>query len=215
MLKSTKSFLLKAVAGVIVVATAVAGCDRYLDRPLALWVKGAFYGNRTWAHYTGDLPDLLLMVVLLTTAVTLPLYLIRVRKGIFDKTTRLDKLLAWSAPVSYLVKSVLKPIFGRANTRFWLKHPESYGFHWFSLHSGYDGFPSGHMIVMVTMLAAVCRFYPRLRAATLLVVLLMGGALVGTNFHYLSDVIAGIFLGLLTEALMFRALFTGERDGAA
>jgi membrane-associated phospholipid phosphatase len=186
-------------------------CVRYLDVPLAYFVKNHLFINMHWSQLTSDLPDLLLQVVLLTTFVALSLYLVRTKKGIYDATTQLAKLVTWAAPTSYLVKSVLKFVFGRVNTRFWLQQPDLYGFHWFQRRQGCEGFPSGHMVVIVTLLAALWRFYPKSRPCCLLLGLSLGVALIATDYHFLSDVIAGAYVGVFLESALFWLLLREPR----
>jgi len=191
----------------LLLAPALVVCIRYLDVPAAFFVKDHLFGNRNWSEFTSDLPDLLLMLVLLVTCVALTLYLVRKRKGIYDRETSLERALAWATPCSYLAKLVLKFAFGRVNTRYWLSHPDLYGFHWFQGLEHCDGFPSGHMLVIVTVLAAFARFYPRSRPLCLLAASLLACALIATNYHFLSDVIAGAWAGMLVEAAVCRMLF--------
>jgi membrane-associated phospholipid phosphatase len=92
------------------------------------------------------------------------------------------------------------------NTRLWLQEPGLYGFHWFQRRQGCDGFPSGHMVVIVTLLAALWRFHPKSRPVCLFVGLSLGVALIATDYHFLSDVIAGAYVGVVVEAILFRLL---------
>jgi membrane-associated phospholipid phosphatase len=178
-------------------------CVYYLDIPLAYFVKNHLYGNVQWSNLTSNLPDLLLQVVLTTTVAALVLYRARTRRGIYDAATRLAQLVAWAAPASYLAKFLLKYVFGRVNTRFWLQQPGLYGFHWFQMRQGCEGFPSGHMVVTLTLLAALWRFYPRWRSWCISIAFLLGVALIMTDYHFLSDVLAGAYLGVLVEAMVY------------
>jgi membrane-associated phospholipid phosphatase len=187
----------------LLLAPLVVLCVRYLDAPLARYVMEHLYVNVQWSELTSDLPDLLLQVVLLTSVASLVFYRLRVRRGIYDALTCLAQLVAWATPASYLVKSTLKFTFGRVNTRVWLQQPELYGFHWFEKRHGCEGFPSGHMVVIVTLLAALWRFYPKSRPWCLLLGLVLALALIATDYHFLSDVIAGAYLGVLVEAAVF------------
>jgi membrane-associated phospholipid phosphatase len=197
---------LKRLTGAMLVVPVIVLCVRFLDIPLALFVKHHLYGNRKWSHLTSTLPDLLLLVVCVTTLIACTLYLTRSKRGIYDALTSFDKLLAWTAPASYLAKSVLKFVFGRVNTRYWLLQPDLYGFHWFQNLNNCEGFPSGHMLVIAALLAAFWRFYPKLRPLCLAGGTLLAVALVATNYHFLSDVLAGAYAGVLVEALVFRLL---------
>jgi membrane-associated phospholipid phosphatase len=197
----------KWIFSALLLTPLLALCVRFLDIPVALYVKHHLYGNLHWAKLTSNLPDLLLVAVLLVTCTAFSLYLARTSKGIYDAATSFEKLVSWAAPTSYLVKSLFKFVFGRVNTRHWLEEPDLYGFHWFQSRAGCDGFPSGHMIVVVTLLAALWRFHPRSRPFCGGAALLLGVALIATNYHFLSDVIAGAYLGMATEAVVFCLLF--------
>jgi membrane-associated phospholipid phosphatase len=190
----------------LLLAPLVLLCVRYLDIPVALFVKNHLYKNSDWSRLTSNLPDLLLVLVLVTTLGACALYLVRSRKGIFDRLTCFAWEAAWTAPLSFLAKSGLKFVFGRVNTRCWLQNPALYGFHWFQRRVGCDGFPSGHMLVIVALLAAVWRCYPKSRPLCLTVAVLLGVALVATNYHFVSDVIAGAYVGALVEAVVFALL---------
>ena len=195
----------------------VALCVRFLDIPVALYVRDHLYANSKWSRLTSEIPDLLLMVVLLTTFAACSIYLVRTKKGIYDAATRFAKLLAWVAPVSYLAKVALKFMFGRVNTRQWLNEPDLYGFYWFQGRANCQGFPSGHMIVVVTILAVVWRFSPKSRPFCLVTACLLGIALMATNYHFLSDVIAGAYVGMLIEAITCRMVLreTAQPAGSA
>lgn len=181
-------------------------CIAWVDLPVALFVKNHLYANAQWSRWTSDLPDLLLVVVLLTTCCACTTYLVRSKKGIFDPLTGCTRLLTWAAPVSFIVKHFLKFVFGRYNTRRWVYHPDLYGFYWFERRAGCDGFPSGHMVVVVTLLAALWRFYPRSRPLCLVTGTVLALVLVATNYHFVSDVVIGAYLGILVEALVYRLL---------
>lgn len=181
-------------------------CVQYLDVRVALYVKDHLYSNTHWSKMTSNLPDLLLLVVIISMLGALLVYLVRSWRGIHDATTNFAKLVLWVAPASYLVKMVLKIAFGRVNTRCWLQEPGLYGFHWFQMREGCDGFPSGHMLVICTLLAALWRFYPRTRPLCLVAATALGVALVVTNYHFVSDVLVGAYLAVVVEAVAFRLL---------
>lgn len=201
------------VSGAIL-APLVILCILYLDVPLALFVRDHLYANPRWAATTADLPDLLLMVVVLSTFGSWALYLLRSRKGIFNEETWFAREVLWLAPASYLAKALLKMVFGRSNTRYWLQDPGLYGFHWFQMKRGCEGFPSGHMLVIIALLAALWRHYPKTRPFCIVTATVLGAALIATNYHFLSDVIAGAYLAIVLEVVLFRLLFPAHRRGA-
>jgi membrane-associated phospholipid phosphatase len=104
------------------------------------------------------------------------------------------------------MKMILKWIFGRTEAHNWLFHPERYGFHWFAGSEGYLGFPSGHMMVFTPLFLALWDFFPRYRVYYVTVWLFLGIALIVTEYHFLSDVAAGIYVGILIYQLVVAAL---------
>lgn len=65
-----------AVMGALLLPfTAV--CVLYLDIPVAAFVRDHLYANRHWLRATSDLPDLLLTVVLVSTAASCCFYVLR------------------------------------------------------------------------------------------------------------------------------------------
>ncbi|QXE92838.1 phosphatase PAP2 family protein [Geomonas subterranea] len=201
-----------AVMGALLVPFTVL-CVFYIDIPVAAFVRDYLYANRHWGAVTSELPDLLLSVVIVSTAGSCVLYLFRSGRGILDRATLLAKEVLLLAPASYLVKALLKIAFGRSNTRYWLRAPGDYGFHWFQMKEHCEGFPSGHMLVIVALLAALWRFYPETRSIGIVTSVLLGVALVATNYHFFSDVVVGAYLALLLEVMVSRLIFC--RRGAS
>lgn len=191
---------------IISAAVLVIFCNYFVDIPLALFVKEFFKKSATWAKYAADIPDTLFFVVCVTSLVSLACYLVRAKKEIFDRATRFSLLVTYAVPVSYLLKIVLKFVFGRVNTRVWLVKPKLYGFHWFHGSGFGGGFPSGHMMVFTTLFAAMWRYYPRHKPLYLTLSLLLAAALIATNYHFLGDVVGGAYLGILVEAGTFQVL---------
>lgn len=210
-----KPNLRKMIGVGLLLTPIIVVCVYFVDLPVALFVKSRLYANAGWSEMTSDLPDLLSIVVLFSMLVSLLVYLVRTRKGLYDDTTAFFKLVLWISPSSYLVKTLLKIAFGRVNTRHWVLEPDMYGFHWFQMLKGCEGFPSGHMLVIGALLAAAWRFYPRTRALCLATATLLGIALVATNYHFVSDVIAGAYLGMLVEAVAFTLLIRDPLQPAA
>lgn len=192
------------LAGLILVSLAVCYCISYLDTGLALLVKQHVFRNGLWARSMSSIPDALFFIVLFVTVTAFVSFRYRVSKATLDATTLTCKLLACVMPLTFVGKTVLKYIFGRINTREWLNAPHEYGFHWFHGGEQYCGFPSGHMAVFTALIAVLWRLHPRYRAAYLAFLLLLASALIVTNYHFLSDVIAGVYVGILIEALTWR-----------
>jgi len=186
-------------------------CVEYVDRPVALFVRDWLYGNSHWSKMTRALPDTLLTVVVVISSAAYLGHVYRKNRRLFDSQTLLLKHIALSLPVAYLVRGGLKIVFGRVVTRAWVRNPDYYAFHWFGGTAGFNGFPSGHMIVFATLAAAISRYHPGCKPACYGLLGLLALLLVATNYHFVGDVVFGWYAGLLIEACMHR-LLRGEAE---
>lgn len=189
---------------ILPVALVTYYCTGHLDSVVSLFVRRYLFANKNWSQYTSSIPDALLILVVLITVGAYSLYRYRLSSGELDVSTITYKMLAITAPVSFIAKSIMKYFFGRITTREWLLTPHEFGFHWFHGGERYSGFPSGHMAVFTALIAVLWRLHPRCRPVYLAVLLLLALALITTNYHFLSDVVAGTYLGLLIEACTWR-----------
>ena len=110
--------------------------------------------------------------------------------------------------ISFIVadaaKNQLKYDFGRTWPETWINNNPSlisngaYGFNFFHGGPGYASFPSGHMTAMCAVASVLWIYYPKFRALYALVVAAVAIGLLGADYHFLSDIIAGSFLGSVT-----------------
>ena len=147
------------------------------------------------------IPDVLFLLVCFGSGFLWSNYLALRQRGIFNDQSRFSRLAGSAIPLAYLLKWLCKLVFGRTNTRVWLVHQGSIDFHWFHGGGNHSSFPSGHMAVFTAFLAAVWLFYPRHRSIAAGFLLVLAVALVATDYHFVSDVIAGAYLGLISTAL--------------
>ena len=111
---------------------------------------------------------------------------------------------------------LLKPVFGRQTVYYYLPDPRLHGFRF--MQGGYrSSFPSGHTAIVVSMLTVFWRYYPRwvlLYSALFLVAAIV---LVVGEWHFVSDIVAGAFLGAasaLAIADRFQTRLRSEWPGA-
>jgi membrane-associated phospholipid phosphatase len=194
------------LVALVPVALATYYCISHLDIAVAEFVRRYLYASKGWRHVTSSIPDALLILVVCVTAGSYSLFRYRSSRYGIDAAAVMYKMLAAAAPASFIAKSFLKYAFGRINTREWLHAPQEYGFHWFSGAVHYSGFPSGHMLVVTALVAVVWRFHPRYRTACLGLLLVLALAMIATNYHFVSDVIAGAYVGLMVEACTCRVV---------
>jgi membrane-associated phospholipid phosphatase len=196
--------------GFVLTAVIVALCLWSYDQMLAIYISQFLVKHTKLHKYAADIPDFLLLIVCITTAIAFTGYLTRSRKGIYNKDTTFLHLTMYAVPATYAAKTLLKYVCGRTTPREWLNKSDLYGFHWFRGNEMQAAFPSGHMAVFTAMAASLWRFYPRYRVIYVLFLLALAVALIATNYHFLSDVVAGAYLGILIEACTYKVLKTGH-----
>ncbi len=189
-----------AIFSAVSLAATVVSC-LYLDHPIARFVAKLALRKTALA---ADIPDLLFLSVLVATLLLWGGYLYRHLRGIDDTRTGFFRLAAWTVPLAFVLKSVLKQLFGRVNTRVWLIHRPEHDFHWFQGDEGYSGFPSGHMAVFAAFMVSAWLCYPRFRPLYLALMVVLGVALIATNYHFLGDVLAGAWLGVMVSVCVAR-----------
>jgi membrane-associated phospholipid phosphatase len=192
----------------------------FLDARTALFVKRIWMSHSRLTVLSVHIPNFLFPLVCLITAISWTAYFYLTNKGIYDTHARFFQLVAITIPLTYFLKSTLKHTVGRIDTRFWLRHPGFIEFHWFHGGGNYSSFPSGHMAVFMALVIALWRFYPRYHSAYFGFLLVLALALIMTNYHFISDIIAGAYLGFLVNyfthlgltSFSKRRMTTGEYD---
>jgi membrane-associated phospholipid phosphatase len=110
-------------------------------------------------------------------------------------------LSAFSLTISDKFENWLKFAFGRTWPETWVQDNPSliregvHSFNFFHGGPGYAAFPSGHMVAICAILSVFWVTYPRFR---LLYGVGIAGVFLGqcaANYHFVSDVVAGGFLG--------------------
>jgi membrane-associated phospholipid phosphatase len=191
------------------VVLAVLASVHFLDAWIARGAMKLLQFSPFLKDSTSDIPDVLFLVVCFGSGLLLSNYFILRHKWFISKRTHFSLLAGIAITVAYFLKWIFKLVFGRINTRFWLENSVSDSFHWFHGGGDYSGFPSGHMTVFSAFFATVWLFYPRYRSLSVGLALVLAVALIVTDYHFLSDVIAGAYLGLcatcLTRACIDRA----------
>ncbi len=190
----------------VLIVLLVVGSYYFLDKGIALYVKKVFISSTRFTFFSADIPDLLFPTVCVIAGIAWAAYFYHVRKGIYNKHARFFLVIASAVPFSFILKSILKFVVGRVDARFWLRHPNVKEFHWFHGAGRYDSFPSGHMVVFTVLVIALCRFYPRYRPVYVGFLFALALALITTDYHFLSDIIAGAYLGMLVHDFTLRSL---------
>ena len=184
----------------LLTAVAVAVCYLWLDRPLALLVHAHSAQRETFARLT-YLPDLLIP---LAAAAFVAFGLWALAGRTLSKIVMAGALCSISLIVAETIKSQLKFACGRLWPETWVAnnpsfiHDGAYGFNLFHGGAGYAAFPSGHTAATCAVISVLWIMVPKWRPLYALVVLAVAVGLIGANYHFLSDVIAGGFVGTST-----------------
>ncbi len=191
----------KWLASLLGTLVAVLAAYQWLDRPIALMAKGRVLRQQTYAELT-HIPD---PVIPLAIAIFVLIgFWVLSRQQPLAKPLATALLCSISAIVAEATKSQLKYVFGRTWPDTWVDnnpsflHDNVYGFNFFHGGPGYMSFPSGHTTLTCAVISVLWIAYPRLRALYAVVVLAVVVGLVGANYHFLSDIVAGGFVGTST-----------------
>jgi membrane-associated phospholipid phosphatase len=183
-------------------AALIAACYFFVDRPVAYFVHDRRAG------YGPALKDLTYPPPILESwaPVVLAALAVRRARGPFRRWEW--ALLA--ACVALILAEEFRRSASFAAGRYWpttwiddnpsLVRDGAYGFHPFHGGVAYGSFPSGHTARTLSVLAVLWVAYPRWRWAYVLASLPVPIALIWLDYHFVSDVIAGGFLGAVVGA---------------
>ena len=186
-------------------ALIISGC-LYLDIRLAEFVSEKVGFGFLFSEHISNLPDLLFLLVCIITFVSWTGRLWQAGKHAKGRMVNFQEHIGLTVPLAYVLKDLLKELFGRTNTRIWLLHPDRLGFHWFHGGGDFASFPSGHMAVFTVLMLGIGRYFPRLRPVCAGLLFVLALALLLTQYHFFSDIAAGACLGVIVDLLTWRGL---------
>lgn len=184
------------VALLVLTGLAVA----FADRPLATWSHEALHGMAVfvWLTWIAE-PTVPGAIVGLAVAGIAALAGWRPRRW-----GRALIAVCVATLVAVAIKDQLKFAFGRTWPETWTNANPSwigggvFGFFPFHGGQGWASFPSGHTTVIAAPMTALGRALGRWGWLCALPVALVAIGLIGADFHWLSDTLAGATLGLAT-----------------
>jgi membrane-associated phospholipid phosphatase len=131
-------------------------------------------------------------------------WIVRARLGWLDDLTLRAGL---GVIVALALKDQVKWVFGRTWPETWIDDNPSYfgdgtyGFQPFTGGLAYSSFPSGHMATVLAFVAVFWLLWPRMRGPCAVLAGATSVGLLGANYHWLSDIIAGGALGTAVGVL--------------
>ncbi|MGO8691300.1 MAG: phosphatase PAP2 family protein [Thermoguttaceae bacterium] len=189
--------LARSLSALLLCAAAVVLCYFFVDRPVAFYVHRhhfAQYSVLKWLTYPPPV---------LQRCVPLVLVALMVRR-VRGPLCRWEQALLAAAVAMVLAdqfRLTLAYGFGRYWPETWVDNNPSligsgaYGCHPFHSGMAYQDFPSGHMARTLAVAAVVWIVYPRWRWAAVAASSALIVGLLGMNYHFVGDIIAGGFVG--------------------
>lgn len=184
-----------------VAAALVAGIVlgiAFLDRPIANWMFGTLHVHRAWFDALTHIVDPLLPGASLGLLAAAVAGLAGYHPG---RAARIAITCCVAVILIVTLKDQSKYAFGRLWPETWVENNPSwigtgsYGFYPFHGGRGWASFPSGHTAVITAPAMVVWRTVPRLRWVAALAVALVAIGLLGADYHFFSDILAGALLG--------------------
>jgi membrane-associated phospholipid phosphatase len=192
-------------------AALVLLCYFFVDRPVAFYVHNhRFADDRVLKWFTYLPPFVQACVPLL-----LVVFAVRRAFGPLRLWEKVVVVACVSLVLAEQFRGGLAYAFGRYWPETWVNNNPSlipdgaYGFHPFHHGIAYDSFPSGHTARTVAVAAVVWIAYPKWRWACGLASLAVALGLLGLDYHFVGDVIAGGFVGGIVAAYASRCTGLG------
>jgi membrane-associated phospholipid phosphatase len=110
-----------------------------------------------------------------------------------------------SVAVSGIVALLIKLIFGRFSPAMFFNEG-LYGFNFFNPAEDMNSFPSGHAATALSLAFALSLFFPRYRFPLFCFGILVAISRTVTTAHFLSDTVAGAWVGIATVILLQQAI---------
>lgn len=192
--------------GFVLAATAIVISYHWLDIPLVNWAQAHHLTDYTWLRTAQKLPNLFPTIALISIiGLTIKSYRSKLN---YHAQALLSTSLAFV--ICYFFSTMFKIIFARTWPATWVDHNPSwltdgvYGFFWFRDDAAYQSFPSGHTAAVFVVSLMLIYFYPRVRWLCAIACVLVMAGLICNYHHFLSDIIAGAYLGLGSGLLMIQ-----------
>jgi membrane-associated phospholipid phosphatase len=181
----------------VITAAGVIAAYIWLDRPIALFIDRTV-SDKTLFVWLQRLPLALLLLSLLML-VWCGLWTLMERPFLRVQSVGLACSISFIA--ANFISDQLKYALGRTWPDTWIQNNPSliqngvFGFNPFHGGPGFASFPSGHVAAVCAAITVLWWSYRRLRPICLVFVAAVAIGLIGANYHFLSDILGGIFVG--------------------
>lgn len=191
-------------------AALAAFSFKKIDLPVArlVWGSGGHFASLSAAFGAT-------VILTLEALVVLSLIVARLVRGHISRFSETLALACLASICAYGVNDhVLKPFFGVPSPADTM-HGARHGFN-FMMGFGYTSFPSGHMVLAGAFVGVFFRFYRASLWPLASLLLLAAALLVLGEWHFVSDVIMGAFIGVtagILAAELWAVHMMGSRYG--
>lgn len=178
-------------------------CYQWVDQPLALFMASLKHGYLSFSNF--DFADALTNIAYFITLFVMGFFVIARFLKFKDHRVELCGVLSLGMVTAFFIKTQLQFLFGRIAPRYgsfeqlnFVRKKMLYGFHFMQMGS----FPSGHMLIFTCILMLLSFYYPKILKYCCFLLCILALLLVYDNYHFLSDVIAGTYLGALLALIL-------------
>jgi len=211
--RSFREQVLRIVAVTLTCAILVGLSVALVDRPVATWVHEhlgserigwfttSYFGPPLTVNPFSLMASPAIVVGPLAAFVFAILAIATVAGWRPGNRSRIVLALCVSAFAANEINALVKGLFGRTWPESWLGNNPSWirdgVFGFFPFHGGPDwaSFPSGHTAVITATATILWVILPELKVAWAALVAVVVVGLIAGNYHFVSDVIAGLYLG--------------------
>jgi len=203
--------------GLAFTAGTVVTSDLWLDQPIASFVHQNVTDKTifVWLH---RLPVAFLLLSLLAF-LWCGFWALTNRP--FSRVQSVGLACSVSFVTATFINNQLKYAFGRTWPETWTENNPSlvqngvFGFNPFHGGPGFASFPSGHVAAVCAVITVLWWAYPNLRPIYAACVAAVAIGLIGANYHFLSDIFGGVFVGVsvgyITIKILSGKLFSESR----
>jgi membrane-associated phospholipid phosphatase len=193
-----RRFCWAVLSAIVLIGLSIA----FVDRPASTWAHGKLRHRAVSIGLTWIVdPVLPATIVGLAAAGVAAVFGWRPQAG--------GKILitcGLATVMAFVMKEQLKFVFGRTWPETWTDNNPSwigngtYGFHFFHGGEGWTSFPSGHTTMITAPMAVLWQRVRRWRWLWAVPVLAIAAGLFGADYHFISDMMAGVYLGIACAA---------------
>ncbi|MFV0279921.1 MAG: phosphatase PAP2 family protein [Rhodoblastus sp.] len=184
--------------GLVCVVAAVVVSYVFVDRPIARYLYDNLHHRQNDFRKLTYVSEVVQAASVLIVAWGVWLYARRRPIGpVFEPLIRASAALC----VAFAMKDQLKYAFGRTWPETWVNNNPSFikdgvfGFFPFHGGTGWSAFPSGHTATISAFAATLWMLWPKGRPLCAAAVAIPVTGLLGADYHWVSDIIAGGALG--------------------